>query len=239
MYKIKIPTFEGPFDLLLYFIKRDELNIYDIPISQLTSEFLEYIRVMQLLDLDLAGEFIVMASTLMQIKTQMLLPRLVDDNGEEIEDPRTELVQKLLEYKQIKESTNELREAEELNKYHLYRENFDNELAISKQNNDGIDVGIFDLINALNKIIKRRVVNEITHNVSLFNYSVDEEKEYIMKELNLKANLSFLKLMLNAPKQKIVVSFLAILDLVRMKSILLVQHSSGEDILISKVPNLN
>jgi len=239
MYKIKIPTFEGPFDLLLYFIKRDELNIYDIPISQLTSEFLEYIRVMQLLDLDLAGEFIVMASTLMQIKTQMLLPRLVDDNGEEIEDPRTELVQKLLEYKQIKESTDELREAEELNKYHLYRENFDNELAISKQNNDGIDVGIFDLINALNKIIKRRVVNEITHNVSLFNYSVDEEKEYIMKELNLKANLSFLKLMLNAPKQKIVVSFLAILDLVRMKSILLVQHSSGEDILISKVPNLN
>lgn len=239
MYKIKIPTFEGPFDLLLYFIKRDELNIYDIPISQLTSEFLEYIRVMQLLDLDLAGEFIVMASTLMQIKTQMLLPRLVDDNGEEIEDPRTELVQKLLEYKQIKESTEELRDAEELNKYHLYRENFDNELAISKQNNDGIDVGVFDLINALNKIIKRRVVDEITHKVNLFNYSVDEEKEYILKELNIKSNLSFLKLMLNAPKQKIVVSFLAILDLVRMKSILLVQQSNGEDILISKVPNLN
>ncbi len=239
MYKIKIPTFEGPFDLLLYFIKRDELNIYDIPISQLTSEFLEYIRVMQLLDLDLAGEFIVMASTLMQIKTQMLLPRFVDENGEEIEDPRTELVQKLLEYKQIKESTEELRESEEINKYHLYRENFDNELAISKQNNDGIDVGIFDLINALNKIIKRRVVSEITHNVNLFNYSVDEEKDNILKELNIKTNLSFLKLMLEAPIQKIVVSFLALLDLVKMKAILVVQNSNGDDILISKIQNLN
>ena len=99
MYKIKLPVFEGPFDLLLYFIKRDELNIYDIPISKITEEFLEYIRIIKLMDLDLAGEFIVMASTLMQIKSQMLLPRLQDSNGETIDDPRTELVQKLIEYK--------------------------------------------------------------------------------------------------------------------------------------------
>lgn len=239
MYKIKLPIFEGPFDLLLYFIKRDELNIYDIPISQLTEEFLEYIRLMQLLDLDLAGEFIVMASTLMQIKTQMLLPRFTDENGEEIEDPRTELVQKLLEYKQIKEGADELKEFEEENKNYLYRENFDVELNYAKQSNDGIDVGMFDLISALNKILKRRVKEEYKHSVRLFNYSVDEQKESILKELNIKSNLSFLKLMNKAPKQKIVVTFLALLDLAKNKSILLVQHSNGEDILITRVPNLN
>ena len=98
MYTIKLPNFEGPFDLLLFFIKRDELDIYDIPIARITKEFLEYIRLMQLFDLELAGEFLVMASTLMQIKAHMLLPKEVNEQGEEIPggDPRTELVEQLL-----------------------------------------------------------------------------------------------------------------------------------------------
>ena len=93
MYKIKLEQFEGPLDLLLFFIKRDELNIYDIPISNITKEFLEYVNFIKMLDLEIAGDFILMASTLMHIKVRMLLPREVDEKGEEI-DPRAELVQR-------------------------------------------------------------------------------------------------------------------------------------------------
>ena len=107
MYKIKLEQFEGPLDLLLFFIRRDELNIYDIPISRITKEFLEYVNLIKLLDLEIAGDFILMASTLMHIKVRMLLPREVDEKGEEI-DPRTELVQALLEYKKYKEMSEEL-----------------------------------------------------------------------------------------------------------------------------------
>lgn len=239
MYKIKLPVFEGPFDLLLYFIKRDELNIYDIPISKITEEFLEYIRIMKLLDLDLAGEFIVMSSTLMQIKSQMLLPRFQDENGEEIEDPRTELVQKLIEYKQIKEGAETLKKNEEDYKYFLERENFKYEEDLSKLSNEGINVGLFDLINALNKIIKRKNSDLISHNVSLFNYSVEVERENLLKELNIKKNISFTKFISKAPKQQIVVCFLAILDLVRLNEILISQNDTYDDIIISKIQILN
>src|SRR3990172_7514626 len=107
MYKIKLEQFEGPLDLLLFFIRRDELDIYDIPISKITKEFLEYVNLIKILDLEVAGDFILMASTLMQIKARMLLPREVDEKGEEI-DPRTELIQALLEYKKYKEMSEEL-----------------------------------------------------------------------------------------------------------------------------------
>src|SRR3970282_2755151 len=107
MYKIKLEQFERPLDFLLFFIRRDELNIYDIPISRITKEFLEYVNLIKLLDLEIAGDFILMASTLMHIKVRMLLPREVDDKGEEL-DPRAELIQALLEYKRYKEMGEEL-----------------------------------------------------------------------------------------------------------------------------------
>lgn len=239
MYKIKLPVFEGPFDLLLYFIKRDELNIYDIPISKITEEFLEYIRIMKLLDLDLAGEFIVMSSTLMQIKSQMLLPRFEDENGDPIEDPRTELVQRLIEYKQIKDGAKELKVLEDKNRFFIDRENFSFEENLAKQSNDGINVGLFDLINALNKIIKRKSSETVSHNVKLFNYSIEEERENILKEIKIKKNLSFIKFLEQAPKQKIVVCFLAILDLVRLKEIIISQNDSYDDIIITQTHNFN
>lgn len=239
MYKIKLPIFEGPFDLLLYFIKRDELNIYDIPISKITEEFLEYIRIMKLLDLDLAGEFIVMSSTLMQIKSQMLLPRFEDENGDPIEDPRTELVQRLIEYKQIKDGAEELKVLEDKNRFFIDRENFSFEENLAKQSNDGINVGLFDLINALNKIIKRKSSETVSHNVKLFNYSIEEERENILKEIKIKKNLSFIKFLEQAPKQKIVVCFLAILDLVRLKEIIISQNDSYDDIIITQTHNFN
>ncbi|MFM8179210.1 MAG: segregation and condensation protein A, partial [Candidatus Kapaibacterium sp.] len=123
-YTVKLPNFEGPLDLLLFFIKRDELDIYDIPIGKITREFLEYIRLMQLFDLELAGEFLVMASSLMQIKVRMLLPKEVDEKGEEVpgDDPRAELVQQLLQYSQYKEVSREFSEREEAQRYVYYRQ---------------------------------------------------------------------------------------------------------------------
>ena len=106
MYKVKLQKFEGPLDLLLFFIRRDELDIYDIPISSITSEFIDFLKLMEQLDLEVAGDFILMASTLMQIKVRMLLPRQLDDKGEEI-DPRADLVTALLEYKRFKEMSEE------------------------------------------------------------------------------------------------------------------------------------
>lgn len=239
MYKIKLPVFEGPFDLLLYFIKRDELNIYDIPISKITEEFLEYIRIMKLLDLDLAGEFIVMSSTLMQIKSQMLLPRFQSENGEVIEDPRTELVQRLIEYKQIKEGAEQLKTFEEKSKYLFERENFEFEEGLARQSVEGINVGMFDLINALNKIIKRNNQKDIVHNVNIFKFTVEEERASLLKELHIKKNLSFSKFLEKAPIPKIVACFLAILDLVRLNEIIISQSDSYEDIILSKVNLVN
>ena len=109
-YHVKLNVFEGPLDLLLFFIKRDEINIYDIPISYITSEYLQYLELMKSMNLQLAGEFIYMASLLMRIKAQMLLPHDINENLEEIEDPRTELVQMLVEYQQYKMASETLRD---------------------------------------------------------------------------------------------------------------------------------
>lgn len=239
MYKIKIDNFEGPFDLLLYFIKRDELNIYDIPIAKITQEFLEYIRLMQMLDLELAGEFIVMSSTLMQIKSQMLLPREVDEDGEMIDDPRTELVQKLLEYKQIKDGTGSLREKEDSTKYTYYRENFDFENTLAKSSNEGVNVGLFDLIGAVNRILQRRGKEEIKHKVDLKRYTIEEQSAFLKRELNIKPKLSFKKLLAKADRGKVIATFLAILDLVRNQAIYIIQNNNFDDITITKVQNLN
>jgi len=110
-YKVKIPIFEGPLDLLLYLVKKDHLNIYDIPIAKVTEQYLEYLNLMQLLDLNIAGEFLVMAATLMQIKSKMLLPA-EEEPAEEKEDPRAELIKRLLEYEKFKEIAESLRQKE-------------------------------------------------------------------------------------------------------------------------------
>ena len=123
MYKVKLNQFEGPLDLLLFFIKRDELNIYDIPIAKITKEFLEYVNLIKMLDLEAAGDFILMASTLMHIKVRMLLPRELDEKGDEI-DPRDELVKALLQYKRYKEMSEELSFLESMQRKLLFRGNF-------------------------------------------------------------------------------------------------------------------
>ena len=129
MYRIKLTDFEGPLDLLLFFIRRDELDIYDIPIAKITKDFLEYLQYLQELDLDIAGEFIVTAAELMQIKVQMLLPRPAGEGEEEL-DPRAELVRRLLDYKRYKEMAEKLQTMSVEQSEHYYRSNFSHDAKV-------------------------------------------------------------------------------------------------------------
>jgi segregation and condensation protein A len=153
MYKIKLNQFEGPLDLLLFFIKRDELDIYDIPISKITSEFMSYLHMMEQLDLEVAGEFLLMAATLMQIKVRMLLPREVDNQGEEI-DPRMDLVNALLEYKRYKEMAEELQIMESEQRKIFFRGYFEADKKEKVENVERLlkNITIYDLLKAFKKV---------------------------------------------------------------------------------------
>ncbi|HEY4754635.1 MAG TPA: segregation/condensation protein A [Ignavibacteriaceae bacterium] len=220
MYKIKLEQFEGPLDLLLFFIRRDELNIYDIPISRITKEFLEYVNLIKLLDLEIAGDFILMASTLMHIKVRMLLPREVDEKGEEI-DPRTELVQALLEYKKYKEMSEELSFFESNQRKISFRGNYSIDSKETYSDYDVLlkDVSIYDLAKTFKKIIEG-IKEEPIHEVITLNISIDEQIEHIMNLIEAKPELTFLDLV-GGMKEKIriVVTFVALLELTKMGKI--------------------
>ena len=220
MYKIKLDHFEGPLDLLLFFIRRDELNIYDIPISRITKEFLEYVNLIKLLDLEIAGDFILMASTLMHIKVRMLLPREVDEKGEEI-DPRTELVQALLEYKKYKEMSEELSFFESNQRKISFRGNYSIDPKETYSDYDVLlkDVSIYDLAKTFKKIIEG-IKEEPIHEVITLNISIDEQIEHIMNLIEAKPELTFLDLV-GGMKEKIriVVTFVALLELTKMGKI--------------------
>ncbi len=237
-YRVKLSDFEGPLDLLLFFIKRDELDIYDIPIAMITKEFLEYLQYLQELNLDIAGEFIVTAAELMQIKVQMLLPR-PDGDGEEEFDPRAELVRRLLEYKRWKEMA-ELLERKQLQQRKLaYRGNFENDPKITETENDEDllrDVTLFDLIasfqHAVNKMPRKHV-----HEINKLNVSLDEQMEFIINLFKDRVEVSFYEIVLSmTEKIRIVVTFIAILELMKQHLIAINQFDSYGDITIVKLP---
>ncbi|NWF88611.1 MAG: segregation/condensation protein A [Ignavibacteriaceae bacterium] len=217
MYKIKLDHFEGPLDLLLFFIKRDELNIYDIPISKITKEFLEYVNLIKLLDLEVAGDFILMASTLMHIKVRMLLPRELDEKGEEI-DPRAELVQALLEYKKYKEMSEELSFFESNQRKISFRGNFSVDPKESVPEYELLlkDVSIYDLAKAFKRIIDG-IKDEPVHQIAKINVTIDEQIEHIIKLITEKLEISFLELVEGMKEKiRIVVTFIALLELTKM-----------------------
>lgn len=240
MYKIKLPNFEGPFDLLLYFIKRDELNIYDIPISKITSEFLNYIRIMQYFDLELAGEFLLMASTLMYIKTQLLLPRNDEEEEGEIEDPRTQLVQRLIEYKQFKEAAHDLKRLGDEQKYTEYRKYFDYDIPVESNGSFYKNASLFDLMKAFKTALDRADQNkEIPHVVNMIPVTVDEKKDYIRDFLKSKKRIAFFELTDGETRQGIVATFLAMLELIKWKEIVITQSDVFDDIFIVAKPKFN
>ncbi|MCX7737535.1 MAG: segregation/condensation protein A [Candidatus Kapabacteria bacterium] len=235
MYRIKLDNFEGPFDLLLYFIKRDEINIYDIPIARITDEFLKYIRLMKILDLEIAGEFIVIAASLMQIKIQMLLPRDNENSDNEAEDPRMPLVQKLLEYKQFKEAAKDLSNLEKSQRFTYYRQLYDvdYQTAINLNGVQYKNATVFDLMSAFGKILERKKNQNNSHIIPLITITVEEKIEMIKSLLLRQKKFSFNKIIKKEPKQVIVVTFLALLELIRSGIIIALQSRSFDDIIIS------
>jgi len=237
-YTIQLPNFEGPLDLLLFFIKRDELNIYDIPIAKITGDFLEYIRLMELFDLELAGEFMVMAASLMQIKALMLLPRetvLKDGEIEEI-DPRAELLERLLIYKQFKESASVLHEQAEAEKYHYYRNFFETEHRHLGSNDALVNASLFDLMRALKKALNRNAEQEKHYAIEARSMNVEDRITEITLLISKDKKTTFYTLINNQSRMSIVVTFLALLDLVKQQIIRIHQQSFGdnEDIVVEE-----
>jgi segregation and condensation protein A len=235
MYTIKLNDFEGPLDLLLFFIKRDELNIYNIPISRITKEFMAFLNYMEELDLEIAGEFIVMAAELMQIKVKMLLPP--EPGTEEEEDPRANLVRRLVEYKRFKEAaaTMSIMEDEQAKIYYRgYRESDPKEIPEEDHRDLLMDVTLFDLIASF-KFAMDRMPKRFVHEITRINVTVDEQIEYILEFFSRRSEATFFELIQEmAEKIRIVVTFLALLELIRSRKIIVRQHDSFGELSIMR-----
>ena len=253
LYKVRLSkedrssVFEGPLDLLLFFIKRDELDIYDIPITRITQEFLDYLRLMTALDLEIAGEFIVVAAELCQIKARMLLPRQESAEGAEEEDPRTDLVRRLLEYRKFKEMAEELFVMSEEQRKVYFRQYFSEDErtdAPPEEENLLKNVTIFHLMSAFRRAIERAPRIKRTHDVELIPVTVEEQSEFILSTVSMRGEVNFGELFTEhaegndmdefspAFRVYIAVTFIAILDLVRNHFIALRQHGVYDDIIL-------
>ncbi len=197
IYQIRLPQFEGPFDLLLFFIERDELDIYNIPITKITNEFLDYIHASESVNIELSSEFILFISTLMRIKARMLLPRKeVDLLGNEI-DPRQELIDKILEYRKFKQAAVEMQEMEAIRMLMVKRGNLENELAlIAEQAGEGTEiqtVTLFKLMKAFEKVAQRlhEKRNQPVHTVVQYDYTMEGSRAFMLELTEREHTLSF------------------------------------------------
>jgi segregation and condensation protein A len=236
MYRVKLQEFEGPLDLLLFFIKRDELDIYDIPIARITREFLEYLHYIQELDLEVAGDFIVMAAELMQIKVRMLLPRPSD--AEEEEDPRADLVRRLLEYKKFKEASALLSSLEDESRKLHYRQAFQmdpKQVTLEDQEESLRNITMFNLISAFKRVLDS-APRRFYHDVELLNVTIDEQMGYIADVFRLRSTVTFFELVSHMQEKiRIVVTIIAMLEMVKNRMIGLRQADHEDDFIIYKL----
>jgi segregation and condensation protein A len=222
-YQIKLPQFEGPFDLLLFFIERDELDIYNIPISKITSDFLDYIHSGEALNIELSSEFILFISTLMRIKAKMLLPRKeVDAQGNEI-DPRQELVDKILEYKRFKEAAAQMAEMEAMRMLMVKRGNLQKDLnSIGEEAGEGTEIQtitLFKLMKSFEKVMQRvhDRQNKPVHTVVRYNYTMEESREQVLTLTKQEKTVSFEKIFNHAQDRvHAIFLFLSMLELIQL-----------------------
>jgi segregation and condensation protein A len=238
MYTIKLNDFEGPLDLLLFFIKRDELDIYDIPIASITKEFLDYMHFLQQFDLEIAGEFLVMAAELMQIKVKMLLP---PEQGEEEElDPRANLIQRLVEYKRYKEMSLQMKDREEDQlKVHYRGYHSADEHSVEEETGEDMirDVTFFDLIASF-KFAMDRMPKKFVHEINRINVTIDEQIAYIEEYFSRRSEATFYDLIKDFTERiRIVVTFLALLEVIRSKKIIIRQLRPFGDLSIMRNVN--
>jgi segregation and condensation protein A len=236
-YKVKLEVFEGPLDLLLYLIKKSEVDIYSVSIERITTQYLEYLDTFRMLDLEIAGEFVVMAANLIYIKSRSLLPVYQQPPDEETEedDPRWDLIRQLIEYKKFKDAAFQLQRREFLQEGIIPRisgkPDFSNEEVLLKS-----EVGIFDLINAFQKVLKR-IDNKKEDLREIFeeNFTVSDKIDYIIQFTQRDAPVAFSELFASAASRtEIVVTFLALLELIRLKQLRVVQSNSFAEIEIKR-----
>ena len=227
-YKVKFEVFEGPLDLLLYLIKKEEVDIYQVNLTQLATQFIEYIDMMRLLDLEIAGEFLVMASTLMYIKSRELLPvdqQVVAEGEEDGDDPRWELIRQLVEYKKFKDAAAQLQALETRQESVYPRLPVKPEFAREEPTHRS-EASLFDLLNAVNAILKRVGEREDLRDIFEDKWTVSEKIESIMKEISQCRTLKFSALFASATSRtEVVVTFLAMLELIRLRQIAATQET--------------
>ena len=225
-YKVKFEVFEGPLDLLLYLIKKEEVDIYEINLTLLATQFIEHIETMRLLDLEIAGEFLVMAATLMYIKSRELLPvdqQAVVEGEEDGEDPRWELIRQLVEYKKFKDAAAQLQllEARQEDIFPRVPGKLEFEPAAPLPR---AEVSIFDLVNAVNTVLKRFNQREDLRDIFEDKWTVSEKIEHLMRTLREGPSMKFSGLFEGVTsRSEVVVTFLALLELIRLKQIIAVQ----------------
>jgi segregation and condensation protein A len=240
-YKIKLEFFEGPLDLLLYLIKKNEVNICDIPIAEITRQYMQYIEIMKLLDLDIVGDFLVMAATLMQIKSKMLLPQPEVTVEEDMVDPRAELVNRLLEYQKYKEAAEELRQRELTRKNVFVRppDTKTEQQFLRDPTEMYFEASLFDLISAFSKALKE-IPREVFYEVMKDEFTVDQKIHDILHILLDQPEIKLQDLFLKAKnKLEIIATFLAILELIRLKEIVVTQTQLfGEIKILRNIENI-
>jgi len=229
--KIKIGDFAGPLDLLLFLIKQEQANIFDIPIARITEKYLEYIRLMKRLDISVAADFLVMAATLIEIKSKMLLPRdPMAAEDEEIDDPRQELVDRLLEYEKFKTAAGMLYERSTIEQAVFTRGPIE-----SDDNNAEIDASVFDLLTVFQKIVARHV-DEIKMEIHREEISLSDMIKNLKRRIFEEKELSLLKFFEEMhSKRELVTAFIAVLEIVRTEAVKLLQSKTFGDIILRKI----
>jgi len=226
--------FEGPLDLLLYLIKREELDIYHIPIAMITEQYLEYIRVMRMLNLDVAGEFLVMAATLMHIKSQMLLPKEELKEEETENDPQAELIKQLIEYQKFKEIAEKL-EDKQIKQEETFIRGKDETMELARKEGYLLEANLFDLLTAFSHVLET-VSEEDFAEIAEEGITVNEKIREVLDLLRVKDSLNFTKLFVDlATKVEMIVTFLALMELIRLKEVKIRQAQRFGEIRVYKV----
>lgn len=231
-YAVKIDAFEGPLDLLLHLIKESKVDIWDIKIVDITDQYLNYIKSMESLNLNIASEYLVMASELMEMKSKMLLPRYQEENEEEEVDPREQLIQRLIEYQKYKEMTKSFKELEEV-RHEFYtkapeslKEYVDNDTIISS------DVTLDDLMKAFEKFLQRKKQEKpLSTTVTKKEITVEERRVSIRKILRDKKKVDFFELFEEVTKEYVVVTFLAVLEMAKKQELTIYQENNFDNII--------
>lgn len=236
-YRVKLQIFEGPLDLLLFLIKKNEVDIYDIPIAEITRQYLEYVEIIKLFDLEGAGEYIYLAATLIRIKAKMLLPKPETDEEEEEEDPRMELVQRLLEYKRFKDLTPFLSEHEDTQRNFFPRRYFRFELPEEEEPVEDTlnEVSLFQLMEVFKKVIEK-LPEPTFHRVELISVTLEEQIEFVLSHLVDRSQILFAELMQSfRDRISIIVTLIAVLELVKRNLLMIKQSNPFGDIWIQKI----